>query len=164
MSDNQTLEEKYNNLKLENQELKRELESVNQLFDEYVITSITDTKGIILSVSKAFEDISGYSNAELIGRPHNIVRHEDMPSAAFEDMWNTIQSKKIWRGEVKNRKKDGNYYWVDTTVIPLIDARQQIMGYRAIRINITDKKLISEKFANHLYEDEDCEYEIIYPE
>jgi PAS domain S-box-containing protein len=150
MAEEKTLEEKYNDLKLENEELHAEIDYMNMLFDQYVITSVTDTKGYILSASKPFEDISGYTQEELIGSPHNIVRHEDMPKEAFEDLWKTIQNKEIWRGEVKNRKKDGGYYWVDSTIIPLLNSDHEIIGYRAIRIDITDQKKAHDSFSDIL--------------
>ena len=82
-----------------------DLKNFLSIVDDYVITSITDSRGIITNVSKAFSDISGYSAEELIGKPHNIVRHPDTPSEVFEDMWRTISSEKMWQGEVKNNKK-----------------------------------------------------------
>jgi len=155
MEESTVLEDKYNNLKLENEELHAEVDYLNMLFDQYVITSVTDIKGTILSVSKPFEDISGYSEQELLGSPHNIVRHEDMPKEAFEDLWQTIQKKEIWRGEVKNRKKDGGYYWVDSTIIPLLNSKKEIVGYRAIRIDISDQKKVHDNYNDILLDTSD---------
>ena len=148
-------EQLYHQLNIENKELKTKIEVCEKnseitsylysIFDNYVITSQTDTKGIITAVSKPFEELSGFSAKELIGKPHNIIRHPDMPSEAFKDLWNTIQNKKVWRGEVKNMKKNGDYYWVDSTVIPLIDANNEIFGYKAIRVDITKSKYTQEK-------------------
>ena len=114
----------------------------NSLVDKNIITSVTDTKGIITSASEAFCEISGYTREELIGKPHNIVRHPDTPKIVFEEMWKTIQSGNIWKGEVKNRKKNGSFYWVSSTIEPIFSEDHDILGYTAIRYDITDKKMI----------------------
>jgi PAS domain S-box-containing protein len=75
---------------------------------------------------------------ELIGKPHNIVRHIDMPQEAFKEMWETIQAKQIWQGEVKNRKKDGGYYVVLSTVMPIVDSQGNIVEFMSVRHDITD--------------------------
>ena len=124
--------------------LNYELDSLINSFDTYVIASRTDLKGRITYASKAYEDISGYSEKELLGKPHNIVRHPDMPSSAFKDMWDTIKSEKLWVGEVKNLKKDGSYYWVEAHVAPYYDENGKHIGYSAIRLNITSQKKIEE--------------------
>ena len=110
--------------------------------DRYIITSSTDEFGIIRSVSQAFCDISGYTREELIGRNHNIVRHPDMKNSIYKELWQTIRSGQSWQGELKNRKKDGSFYWVDVHIDPLMDANGVIVGYTAIRQDITDKKYI----------------------
>ena len=89
-----------------------------QLIDKYIIRSVTDLNGVIIDVSQAFSDISGYSKDELLGNPHSIVRHPDMPSELFKDMWKTIQEGKVFSGEVKNLKKDCTCYWVSVNVEP----------------------------------------------
>ena len=106
---------------------------------KHIIISTTDTKGIITGASEAFAEISGYSKEELIGKPHNIVRHPDMSKELFRDMWATIKSGKIWRGNIKNRKKDGGYYWVNASVEPIFGKNDEIVSYMAVRQNITDK-------------------------
>ncbi|MEH6711481.1 MAG: PAS domain-containing protein, partial [Paraglaciecola polaris] len=80
------------------------------------LVSTTDTQGIIQYVNDHFCRVSGYSREELIGQHHNIVRHPDMPKAAFADMWSKLKSKQAWRGAVKNRCNGGGYYWVDAFV------------------------------------------------
>jgi len=82
------------------------------------LVSETDEKGIIRFANDEFCKYAGYSLEELLGKPHNIVRHPDMPRAAFKDLWDTIKSGKRWRGFVKNRAKNGRYYWVFATVYP----------------------------------------------
>jgi PAS domain S-box-containing protein len=108
------------------------------LIDKYIISSTTDLKGKIIDVSDAFCNISGYTREELIGKPHNIIRHPDMPKSAFKDLWDTIQKGKSWDGEVKNLKKDGGYYWVYAHIEPLFDMKNKIEGYAAVRLDITD--------------------------
>jgi aerotaxis receptor len=84
------------------------------------IISETDARGVIIMVNYDFIRISEYSFEELVGSPHNIVRHPDMPKAAFKDLWTTIKSGKIWTGYVKNRTKSGGFYWVFSTVSPIV--------------------------------------------
>ncbi len=120
--------------------LNHELDALVNSFDTYVIASRTDLKGIITYASKAYENISGYTKEELLGKPHNLVRHPDMPKEAFQEMWDTIQAGKLWIGEVKNLKKDGNFYWVEAYVAPYYDASKKHIGYSAIRLDITSKK------------------------
>lgn len=83
---------------------------------EMIIVSETDVKGNIIFANADFCKIAGYSIDELIGNPHNMLRHPDMPKAAFADLWKTIQNGKIWKGIVKNKTKNGDYYWVNATV------------------------------------------------
>lgn len=118
-----------------------EMKDYVKLIDKHIITSSTDLKGKITYVSEAFCKISGYSKDELIGRSHNIVRHPDMPSSIYEDMWNTIQQGKTWSGEIKNKKKSGDYYWVKTSISPNYNNNEHI-GYTAIRQDISDKKMV----------------------
>ena len=115
------------------------------LIDKYIISSTSDLKGKIIDVSEAYCKVSGYSVSELIGKPHNIIRHPDMPRKAFADMWSTIQSGKAWHGKVKNRKKDGTAYWVQANVEPLFDAKGNIEAYTAIRLDITQSQELEEK-------------------
>ncbi|RXJ85480.1 PAS domain-containing protein [Arcobacter cloacae] len=89
-----------------------------KLCKKIMIVSETNEKGIIKYANDDFCKIAGFTKEELIGNPHNLVRHKDMPKAAFEDLWNTIKSGKIWKGIVKNRTKDGGYYWVNATAYP----------------------------------------------
>ena len=122
----------------------KELNKSLLIMSKYVIYSKTDLKGVITEVSDAFCKISQYTRDELLGKPHNIIRHKDMPKSAFKDMWKTIKSGKTWNGEVKNRKKDGGYYWVIADISPECDEDGNIFGYVAIRHDITDKKKVEE--------------------
>jgi len=103
------------------------------LFKEGVIVSSTDLKGIITYANRKFCEISGYDKKELVGKNHNIVRHPDMPKAAFKEMWDTIQQGNDWTGIVKNLRKDGKYYWVHTHISPVKDNDGNIIGYTAAR-------------------------------
>lgn len=122
-----------------------EVKSINKLIEQYVITSTTDEKGIIRQVSDAFSEVSGYTKQELIGQPQNMVRHPDMPSSVFKELWQTIQSGKKWKGVVKNRKKDGGHYWVNAHIEPIFNAEGSITGYHAVRQDITAEKEVEEK-------------------
>lgn len=88
------------------------------LKDTDFLVSQTDEKGIILFANEDFCKIAGHTIEELVGKPHSIVRHPDMPKAAFKDLWDTVKTGKIWTGYVKNATKDGGYYWVYATVYP----------------------------------------------
>lgn len=103
------------------------------LFQGRVIISETDTRGVITFANRKFCEISGYSADELVGQPHNIIRHPDMPKEAFAKMWETIKSGQIWHGLVKNLRKDGRYYWVETEIAPVKDDDGNITGYIAAR-------------------------------
>ncbi|MGZ0077161.1 methyl-accepting chemotaxis protein [Methylomonas sp. YC3] len=100
--------------------------------EEDILTSTTDLSGYITSVSPAFIKLSGFTESELLGQPHNIVRHPDMPEEAYEWMWRTISAGCTWRGLVKNRSKNGDFYWVEANVAPIYNEGQMI-GYRSIR-------------------------------
>ena len=123
--------------------LKKSETKLKNLVNQYVISSTTDLKGTITGVSKAFCDISGYTEEELIGKPHKVVRHPDMPKELFKEVWRTIESGKIWQGEVKNRRKNGDYYWVTAVISPLYNNGKKV-GYSSIRQDITDSKRIEE--------------------
>lgn len=105
------------------------------LSDDTLIVSKTDLKGKLTYFNKAFVDASGFEDAELMGQPHNIVRHPDMPPAAFENLWETIKAGKPWAGAVKNRRKNGDFYWVLASATPIYQAGQ-ISGYMSIRSKI----------------------------
>jgi aerotaxis receptor len=103
------------------------------LFEGRVIISETDTKGIITFANRKFCEISGYNSDELVGQPHNVIRHPDMPKEAFAKMWDTIKGGQIWHGLVKNLRKDGRFYWVETEIAPVKDDTGNITGYIAAR-------------------------------
>jgi aerotaxis receptor len=104
------------------------------------LVSMTDLNGIILNANASFVQISGFQLEELLGQPHNIIRHPDMPPEAFADMWNTIKADKPWRGVVKNRCKNGDYYWVDAYVTPAFEQGKKI-GYMSVRSRPTPQQI-----------------------
>ena len=118
-------------------------------FEGRAIVSETDTEGLITFANRKFCEISGYEKDELIGQPHNIIRHPSMPRAAFAQMWKEIQAGHTWHGFVKNLRKDGLYYWVETEITPIFDTEKKIIGYMAAR-KPASRKNIEE--ANSLYE------------
>jgi len=117
-------------------------------FKDGVIVSDTDLKGIITYSNRKFCEIAGYHKSELIGKNHNIVRHPDMPKAAFKELWETLQKGESWTGTVKNLRKDGRYYWVYTYIAPIIK-EGEITGYSAARKPATSTEI---EEAEELYE------------
>jgi PAS domain S-box-containing protein len=125
--------------------ITKEESRLRAVMDKYIISSVTDLKGIIIDVSQAFCNISGYSKDELIGKNHNIIRHPDMPKRAFKELWQTIKSGNAWSGKVKNLKKDGGFYWVFANIEPLYNAKGEIDSYMSIRLDITENELLTLK-------------------
>lgn len=120
-----------------------------EMNDTDILVSKTDTGGRIEFANQAFVDISGYSNEELVGSPHNLVRHPDMPKEAFADLWQTIKSGVPWQGVVKNRAKNGDHYWVRANVTPTIE-NGKVTGYISIRTKPTAKE---KQNAERIYAD-----------
>lgn len=110
------------------------------LRDDQMIVSKTDLKGQITFINKDFLDISGFTEAELMGQPHNIVRHPDMPEAAFADLWRTLKDGRPWIGMVKNRCKNGDFYWVEAHATPLYE-NNQVVGYMSVRKKPTRQQI-----------------------
>ncbi|NKN33930.1 methyl-accepting chemotaxis protein [Marichromatium bheemlicum] len=108
---------------------------------ERQLVSTTDLRGIITYANDAFVEVSGFTLDELVGRPHNIVRHPDMPAEAFRDMWEKLKAGESWRGLVKNRCKDGRYYWVDAYVTPIFE-RGERTGYQSVRTCPAERRLV----------------------
>lgn len=128
----------------EAKKLENETKKYIKLIDENIITSSTDLKGNITHVSEAFCLISGYSKEELIGQNHRIVKHSDMPKEIYSEIWKKLINDRVWEGELKNKKKDGSYYWVYSKIYPLYTEEGTKYGYTAIRTDLTDKKKIEE--------------------
>ena len=123
---------------LEYEKQKQLLEHYKEAIDENTIVSKTDAKGIITYINDQFIAISGYEREELIGKPHNIVRHPDNSPEFFHEMWKELKSGKTWKGIVKNRRKDGSAYYVKSVIMPLFDAHQRIKEYIAIRYDVSE--------------------------
>ena len=102
------------------------------LTPQMLLVSETDEKGIIRYANEEFCKMAGYEVDELEGKPHSIIRHSDMPKAAFKGLWDTIRSGKTWKGFVKNRSKNGDHYWVFATVFPYTNSKGQ-KGYISVR-------------------------------
>jgi len=107
--------------------------------EEVEIISLTDFSGVITYVNDTFAEISGYQAEELIGKPHSLIRHPDMPKSAFSDLWKTIKTGKEWQGYVKNLRKDGGYYWVFARVSTVIKNGKAV-GYKSVREPISEVK------------------------
>lgn len=139
-----------------------------ELIDRYIITSSTDVNGTITNVSEAFCEINGYQKESFIGNRHTILRCRDYTDDFYKQLWNTIEQDKIWIGEIKNQKRDGSFYWLDTIISPSYNDNGEKIGYNAISHDITDKKRIEELsitdtltgIYNRLKLDELCDYEI----
>jgi len=110
------------------------------LSKDIMIVSETNVKGEIVFANNDFCKIAGYSIDELIGKPHNVVRHKDMPKVAFKSLWETIQAGRIWKGIVKNKTKDGKYYWVNATAFPSKSLNGEIR-YISIRVKPTKEEI-----------------------
>lgn len=114
------------------------LKSYQDAIDANSILTVSDKRGIIKYANENFCRLSGYEKDEVLGKPHSIVRHADMPDELFKDLWRTIKSKNVWKGRIKNKKKNGDYYIVDTVIAPILDSDSNIKEYISIRYDVTD--------------------------
>ncbi|WP_404342351.1 methyl-accepting chemotaxis protein [Pseudoalteromonas mariniglutinosa] len=107
--------------------------------DSERLISATDKRGVLTHCNDAFVEVSGFTRDELIGKNHNIVRHPDMPKAVFKEMWHTLQLGKVWMGLVKNRRKNGDHYWVNAFVTPIFNGKE-IVGFESVRITASEQE------------------------
>jgi PAS domain S-box-containing protein len=126
-------------------------QAYERAMDENIISSITDTKGLIVHVNKKFCETSKYSSSELVGQNHRIVNSGFHSKEFFKDMWQTIGQGKVWHDEIRNKASDGTHYWVDTVIVPIRNSEDsRNTHYLSLRTLITERKLLEQEKEQHL--------------
>ena len=125
---------------------EEEIRQYVDIVDKVAIISKTDLQGNITFANDIFCEVAGYSKDELLGKPHNMLRHPDMPKSAFQDLWETIKSGNVWSGKVKNQAKDGSAYHVNAHIFPIFDENKNIKEYMAVRFLMTEEAEEQRKF------------------
>ena len=116
-----------------------------EILSDHSIVAITDSEGTIIYANRTFCELSKYSEEELIGQNHRLLKSDEHSDEFFTDLWNTISSGKVWDGEIKNRAKDGTFYWLKSTIVPVFDSDKNIQNFVAIRTDITKEKKVESK-------------------
>ena len=124
--------------------LNLDIDALEKIFSDYLITTVTDKDGVIIYANQKFCDLSKYSEDELLGENHRLLKSDEHSPDFYTELWNTISDGQIWNGEIKNRAKDGSYYWVKTTIIPLFDSNHNVQNYIALRTELTQEKQIQD--------------------
>jgi len=123
-----------------------------QALDKTALVAMTDAEGRIMFVNHAFIEVSKYSHSELMGQNHRILKSGFHPPEFYDSLWETISAGSVWKGEIKNRAKDGSYYWVDTTISPVFNRKREITSYLAVRYPITKRKKAEEEIEKRTEE------------
>lgn len=135
----------FDNRSITKKDLLQLLKAYKEIIDLNAICSVTDPEGKIIYVNDKFCEISKYSREELLGQDHRIVNSNYHPSSMFKELWETIKSGKVWRSDVKSKAKDGTFFWLDSTIVPIHDKNGVITEYFSLRTPIDDRKRIEEE-------------------
>jgi len=135
----------FDNRSITKKDLLQLLKAYKEIIDLNAICSVTDPEGKIIYVNDKFCEISKYSREELIGQDHRIVNSNYHPSSKFKELWDTIKSGNVWRADVRSRAKDGTFFWLDSTIVPIHDENGVITEYFSLRTPIDDRKKIEEE-------------------
>ncbi|HQS52540.1 MAG TPA: PAS domain S-box protein, partial [Daejeonella sp.] len=135
----------FDNRSITKKDLLQLLKAYKEIIDLNAICSVTDPEGKIIYVNDKFCEISKYSREELLGQDHRIVNSNYHPSSMFKELWETIKSGKVWRSDVKSKAKDGTFFWLDSTIVPIHDDNGVITEYFSLRTPIDDRKRIEEE-------------------